>query len=200
MNSRKFADSMMIFLKKYKTYERKEELLVHYGLETIYIFITKMILITIFSLLIGLTKEMYIFIFFYGLLRLYASGMHLSSSIACTIFSTIILIGLPLLCLYTDIPFEYRFLINGIAISIFALYSPADTVKKPLIKEKHRIKNKFKSVIVCFIYLGLTLIIKDYFILNCITYALILQSFLISPISYKLFNQPYNNYLNYKDD
>lgn len=197
MNSKVFADKSMIFLKKYKVYNHREELLVHYGLETIYIFITKMFIITLISLLFNITKEMYIFIFFYGLLRLYASGMHLSTSLGCTIFSIVMLIGLPLIAKYTDILFEYRVLIIGICLCLFALYSPSDTVKKPLIHEDVRIQKKIKSTIFCYIYLILLFVIKDCFILNCITYSAILQALLICPMTYKIFNQSYNNYKNY---
>ncbi|HPF82596.1 MAG TPA: accessory gene regulator B family protein [Bacilli bacterium] len=198
MSSKIFADKMMIFLKKYKNYSHRDELLAHYGLETIYIFITKMFIITIISLIFNITKEMYIFIFFYGLLRLYASGMHLSSSLGCTCFSSIVLIGLPLITKFTSIPFNYRILLAGICLCIFALYSPADTIRKPLIHEEKRIKNKIKSSFICYIYIILLFIIKDTFILNCITYSMILQSFLISLLTYKLFNQSYNNYKIYK--
>lgn len=200
MNSKKFAEMVLPFLKKYNTYSHKEELLIIYGLQTLYILITKMILITIFSIILGITKEMYIFIIFYGLLRFFSSGLHLSSSLGCTILSSFMLIGIPELVIHTNIIFEYRILITGLVLVIFALYSPADTIKKPLIHEEKRIKNKIISSVLCYIYLILTLIIKDRIILNYITYALMLQSFLIMPITYKIFNQPYNNYLNYKAD
>src|SRR5574344_715211 len=198
MNSKVFADKSMIFLKKYKVYNHREELLIHYGLETLYILITKMIIITIISLFFNITKEMYIFIFFYGLLRIFASGMHLSSSLGCTIFSTITLIGFPYLCKYSYIDIDCRILLIGISICIFALYSPADTVRKPLLNEEKRIKNKFESSIICYIYLILLFYIKTDYILNCITYSLLLQSILIMPITYKIFNQSYNNYKKYK--
>lgn len=199
MNSTKFADKGMIFLKKYKNYNHKEELLAHYGLETIYILITKMLFITLVSILIGITKEMYIFIIFYFFLRFYASGLHLSKSIHCTIMSTTILIGFPLLAIYTNFALPIRLIINGIVICLFAFYSPADTIKKPLINYNKRINLKIKSIMICFIYFILTLFIKSNFILNCITYSLILQTILIVPITYKTFNMPYNNYLNYKE-
>lgn len=198
MNSKLFADKSMIFLKRYKNYSHRDELLVHYGLETFYILITKMIVITLISLLFGITKEMYIFIVFYSILRFYASGIHLSTSLGCTILSSIILIGIPYLCEFSYMNFEYRILLAGICICIFALYSPADTIKKPLIHEDKRIKRKIKSSIVCYIYLILLFIVKDTFLINCITYSMILQSLLIMPMTYKLFNQSYNNYKKYK--
>lgn len=200
MNSRIFADKGIIFLKKYNTYTEKEELLAHYGLETIYILITKTIFVTIISLLIGITKEMYIFILFYGLLRLFASGIHMKKSIYCTIFSTIILIGFPLLSIYTTINYGIKIIVLGIGIICFGLYSPADTHRKPLINSKKRYQLKIKSSIVLFIYSILLTIIKDNFLSNVIVYSIVLETILILPITYKLFNMPYNNYLNYKEE
>lgn len=200
MNSRIFADKVLLFLQKYIDYSQKDKLIVHYGLEVIYILITKIIIITIFSLFLGITKEMYIFLLFYSLLRMYSLGIHLSTSLGCTIFSSIMLLGSTELAIYTSMTIEQRIIIAGVVMVIFALYSPADTIKKPLIHEKKRITNKIISNFICYIYFLLIFLIKDAFILNCITYSLILQTFLICPATYKLFKQPYNNYINYRSD
>lgn len=197
MNSRKFADKMMPFLEKYNTYTDRNKILAHYGLETLYILISKMIIITIISLILGITKELYIFLLFYGLLRFYASGVHLSSSLDCTITSSIIFIGITYLCIYTNMRLDYRIIVTGISICLFALYSPADTKKKPLIRENDRSKKKIISTILCYIYLILICSIKNIYILNVLTYCLLLEAFLITPFIYKLFKQPYNNYLIY---
>ena len=200
MNSRIFADKAMIFLKKYNTYSKKDEMLAHYGLETIYILITKTIFITILSILFGILKEVYLFIIFFGLLRLYSSGMHMKKGIHCTIISTICLLGFPYLSINTSFKYGVKLIIIGISIICFTLYSPADTYKKPLINVKKRKILKIKSIIVLFIYAILTLYIRNSFISSIIIYSIILQVILILPITYKIFNMPYNNYLNYKEE
>jgi len=200
MNSRIFADKGIIFLKQYNNYSEREELLAHYGLETIYIMITKTIFITIISLLIGITKEMYIFMLFYGMLRIPAAGIHMKKSIYCTILSTLFLIGFPLLAIYTKINFGIKLIIAGIGIICFTLYSPADTHRKPLINSTRRRNLKIESLIVLFIYIILTIITNNSFISNTIIYSIILETILIHPVTYKIFNMPYNNYLNYKDE
>ncbi len=197
MSSRKFADAVMPFLEKYNNYTEKDKIIAHYGLETIYMLVTKLIIITIISLILGITREFYILLFFYGLLRLYAGGLHLSNSLGCTILSIIMILGGAYLCIYASIDTSYRIIIAGIAISVFSLYSPADTNKKPIIKESQRIKRKIKSILLSFLYLILLFNIKNNFMLNVLTYSLLIQSLLISPSVYKLFNQPYNNYVVY---
>lgn len=197
VSSKIFANKTLIFLKKYKDYTDREERIVHYGLETIYIFITKMIFITILSLFFKITKEMYTFIFFYLFLRLYSSGMHLSTGHGCTIFSSILFIGIPFICKYVELDLGIRIIISGITFCIFAWYSPADTHRKPIIQEEKRKKLKLKTAIVCAIYLTLILLIKNEYVLNCINFALIMQSIMILPITYKIFKQPYANYKEY---
>ena len=48
------------------------------------------------------------------------------------------------------------------------------------------------------IYIVLIFTINNYLIKNLLTFALILESILILPITYKIFKLPYNNYLKYK--
>ena len=197
MSSKKFADKVMPFLEKYINYTDRDKAVVRYGLEGLYILITKTIIITIISILLGIAIEMYIFLLAYGLIRLYASGVHSSTSLKCTIVSSILFIGSTYICKYTDIDISYRVIIIGISGCLLALYSPADTLKKPLINENNRIKRKIYSTILSYIYLLTILNIKNVYILNALTYSLLLEALMITPIVYKLFKQPYNNYLRY---
>lgn len=197
MSSRKFADKMMPFLEKHNKYTEKDKIIAHYGLETLYIFFEKLIIITVISMMIGITKELYLLFLLFWMLRLYAGGMHLSSSLGCTILSTILFIGGTYLCMHMHLELSYRIIIAGVSICIFTLYSPADTYKKPLIRENIRLKRKIKSIIVVLIYFISLIIIKNNFILNVITYSIFVQSLLICPCTYKIFNQPYNNYIVY---
>lgn len=198
MSSKKFADKMIIFLTKYKNYSETDKKIVHYGLETIYIFITKLLFITIISLFFGITKEMYIYMVLYFFLRHYSSGLHLATSHGCTIFSSLLFISLPIICKSVNLNIFTRFVLGIASTIVFALFSPADTHKKPILNKEKRKKLKLKSLTICIIYLTLLLFLKNEFILNCITISMVMQGFLISPIAYKIFKQPYNNYKNYK--
>ena len=197
MSSKKFADKMIIFLDKYKHYSEKDKKIVHYGLETIYILITKTIFITFISLFFGITKEMYIFIFFFAILRIFACGLHMSTSLQCTTFSSIMFIILPITCKHINLSIYIHLLFFTITIIIFYIYSPADTIKKPLINIKKRKKLKFQSLLIVLIYLIIFFTIKNTYITNCISISLIAESIMILPITYKIFKQPYKNYKNY---
>lgn len=197
MNSRIFADKTMPFLEKYNKYTEKERIVVHYGLEALYINSTKLILILIISLLLGITREMFGFLFFYGLLRTTAGGLHLSGSLSCTVMSSLIFIIGTYLCMYSYINIGLRIIIAGLCFCFFVLYSPADTKKRPLFRENIRNKRKFFSCITCLIYLGLVICFNNNYFQNILTYSLILQSLLILPPVYKIFRQPYKNYVAY---
>ena len=124
----------------------------------------------------------------------------MKKSFHCTIMSTLFLIGFPLLCIYTRIQFGLKIIIFGIGFICFGLYSPADTHRKPLINSERRYNLKIKSIIVLFMYFILIFFVKTNFLSNVIIYSIILETVLILPITYKLFNMPYNNYLNYKEE
>lgn len=197
MCSKNFADKIISFLEKYNVYTDRDKVMLIYGLQGMYMLITKVIFLTIISVILGITKELYIFLLIYGILRLYASGVHLSSSLGCTIASTLIFISITYLCMYTYIDISYRVVIAGISLCLFALYSPADTVKKPIIKQTDRNTKKIISSIFCYIYLIVLFNIKNLYISNALTYSLLLEAFMITPFAYKLFIQPYNNYVTY---
>ena len=89
-------------------------------------------------------------------------------------------------------------IIIGIIFTIgILLFSPADTKKRPIINKKRRKIYKILSTIISIIYVILSVIIKNNYIENCLIFSIILQNILISPITYKIFNLPYNNYKEY---
>ena len=89
-------------------------------------------------------------------------------------------------------------IIIGIIFTIgIMLYSPADTKKRPIVNKKRRKIYKILSTIISILYVVLSLIIKNTYIENCFIFAIILQNILISPITYKLFKLPYDNYKEY---
>lgn len=89
-------------------------------------------------------------------------------------------------------------IIIGIILTIgMMLFSPADTHKRPIVNKKRRRIYKIISTIISIIYVILSIIIKNAYISNCFIFAIVLQNILISPITYKIFKLPYNNYKEY---
>ena len=179
---------------KYNNTELEE---IKYGLESIYLAITKVVVILFISACIGLFKEAVLFLLIFNLVRATAFGLHASKSIWCWISSSISFLLIPFICKNVIFPTIFYIVASIITVIIFLLYAPADTVKRPLINKKKRKMYKILSVITALIFISLIFIIDNFLIKNMLIFALILESILILPITYKIFKLPYRNYLNY---
>ena len=182
-------------LNKYNE-EQLEE--IKYGIEAVYLLITKFIVIYTISIILGLWKETLLLLMFFNFLRATAFGLHASKSINCWISSIISFLLLPFICKNYVLPNWFFIIISSVCIVLFTLYAPADTVKRPLINAKKRKIYKIITIITSLIYTTLIFLINNNIIKNIIIFSMILQVILILPITYKFFKLPYNNYKNYK--
>ena len=78
--------------------------------------------------------------------------------------------------------------------------APADTKKRPIVNKKRRMKLKITATMLTIIFSFLSILIKNNFISNSFMSAIIVECFLISPIIYRLFKLPYNNYINFLNE
>ena len=115
----------------------------------------------------------------------------------CWISSSISFIGIPYICKMFIFPNLIYLILPIICLVCFILYAPADTVKRPLINSKKRKIYKLLSIISCVTYFIIIIFISNFLIKNLLLFALILESILILPITYKIFKLPYKTYLNY---
>ena len=70
--------------------------------------------------------------------------------------------------------------------------------KRPLINKTKRIKYKVLTILITTSYILYIIFTKDVYINNILTISILIQTFLVLPLSYKLFGLEYNNYKNYK--
>ena len=82
-------------------------------------------------------------------------------------------------------------------VILLGIFAPADTEKRPLINKRRRITYKVITVLLGLIYIILFTFIKNDTVSNCILFALFIESFVVLPITYKIFGLKYNNYKNY---
>ena len=181
-------------LNKYNE-EQLEE--IKYGIEAVYLLITKFIVIYTISIILGLWKETLLLLMFFNFLRATAFGLHASKSINCWISSIISFLLLPFICKNYVLPNWFFIIISSVCIVLFTLYAPADTIKRPLINAKKTKIYKIIKIITSLIYTALIFLINNNIIKNIIIFSMILQVVLILPITYKIFKLPYNNYKNY---
>ena len=194
---RNFIEKCYQFISKYQTCDELQAKKIKYGLEGIYNVLTKVIVMAIITIILGIWKSYILLIIFYALARRYAYGLHSKSSITCWILTLTIYIFGSYFIHYAHLQNYIIYFIWCFSFLSFLLLAPADTPKRPLIhKEKRRIQ-KIKSCIICLIYLGLIFLFQNCFINNAIIYSLFVQSLCINPLLYKITNTPFDNYKTY---
>ncbi len=184
-------------LKKYNNFDDEKISIIKYGLESIYILITKTVIILLVSYLLGLLKETLIFVLFYNLIRMPSFGLHATKSWICLVSSLLIFIILPFICTILELPNYLKIIIGIISILFIIKNAPADTYKRPIVNKKRRLFFKIISTIIACIMIIFALFTENQFISNSILISIVLQCFMISPTVYKIFKLPYNNYKKY---
>ena len=185
-------------VKRNGNYSEEKLAEIRYGLSTLYINITKTIVIFTLDYFLGLLKELLLILLFYGLLRTTGFGLHAKKSWQCWIGSLFTFLLLPYLVKILKIDFYIRLIVSILSIVFIFIYAPADTEKRPLIRKNRRILYKTLCTITA---IGLTiysLYTKNVLIQNAIFFSLILECIMIIPLTYKIFRLKYANYRNYK--
>lgn len=170
---------------------------IEYGLIGIYIFVTKSILIFGLAMVLGVFLELLIFMILYNMIRMPSFGLHATKSWICLVGSSIVfLLGLYV-SLYIQIPISIKVIVGIYCIIRIYQNAPADTHKRPIVDKKRREIYKTISTIVAITFVFCSLWIRNSFIANALICSLVIQTGMISPFVYKLFNMPYNNYKTY---
>ena len=182
---------------KYPQYDEDKLEVISYGLESIYLTFTKIIIIFILAIILNIWKEVLLLLTFYNLIRISAFGMHAKKSIHCLIISLTLFIGGVYLCRYLVIPLILKVVLSIICIVLIAKYAPADTEKRPIINKKLRQKYKIISVIISGFFAITIVLLSDKNISNYLLLGMIEATIMLLPITYKIFDLPYDNYKKY---
>lgn len=171
---------------------------IKYGLEGLYLTITKLIFIIIISIILSIWKETLLLILIFNGIRLTAFGVHAKRSIDCLISSTLFFILFPIICIKLTIPLIVKVILFIPLTVLIGIFAPADTEKRPLINKKKRKIYKMLSIMISIIYMTIAIVIKDNTLSNCFIFAIVIQIIIMLPITYKIFGVSYNNYKNYE--
>lgn len=172
--------------------EDKEKLA--YGLEGLYMSITKLVIIFLIAFLLGFIKEFIITLIFFNIIRFPGFGFHASKSVVCLIASTLLILGLPYLFTNIEVSLTIKIILCIVSVITFIICAPADTWKRPLTNKKKRIIRKVVACSLAVIYSVLIIVFNGYEISNLLMAALLIETILISPIMYLIFKEPYRNY------
>lgn len=169
---------------------------IKYGLEGLYLTITKTIIILALAILFHIVKEVLLILIFFNILRYFAFGFHAKTSKQCLLISSILFIGLPLIIFYADLDVALKGILAIICVINIVILAPADTIKRPLPNIKKRLIRKIISTLIALVYTIIILMTQDP-ISELLLCTLIIQTINLNPIIYKIFKQPYKNYKNY---
>lgn len=197
---KKLIHSSVQILKRSGKYNDEQIEIIIYGLEGLYLTFTKMIIIFLLSILLGIFKEVFILLITYNIIRSQAFGIHASKSAYCLISSLIFFIGGAIFVKYIQIPMWIMITVAIICDICLLLYAPADTQKRPLINKKKRKRFRIVSFCLGIIYTIIILISKDPIISNYLLVGMVEAVLVILPMTYSIFKMPYNNYKNYYKD
>lgn len=179
--------------------ERAE--VIKYGLELIMGELPKMFLLFIIAWLLGIFK--YALISFAIILpyKLVSGGVHLKTHIGCILGTSLLYCGNVFISKYiniTDIKNQITFsaIILTFAIIMISLYAPADTENVPILRKKERTKKKIISYIIVTAMIIISFFVKDRVISNMFRVGVLLQSIMISKLTYNIFKVKFG-YLEY---
>lgn len=189
-----FLNNSLNFLKKYNNYSEEEIEKLLYGLEGLYLTITKLVVIAIVALLLGIFKEVVIILALFNIIRYFGFGVHAGKSSDCLITSLILFVLLPYILLNIHLSKNIILVLGIIDIIIYLIFAPADTIKRPFYNRKKRIIRKIITTLIGILYLVISLIIDNYEVSIMLCIAMMIQSIVVCPISYMILGQPYNNY------
>ena len=199
MREKFLKSTMKSIANKYPDYDKDRLEIIEYGLESLYIMITKTIVISLIALLLNVFKEMLIIMILYNIIRTTAFGMHAKESWQCYIISITLFIGGALLFKYINVSFYANALIGAVSYIFLVIYAPADTYKRPLVNAKKRKIYKIITAINSSIFLILIIVFKNSNISTALSLGLLDSMLMIHPLTYRMFHLPYNNYKTYNE-
>lgn len=192
----KFIASVVNLAKRKKEYTEEEVAIMRYALEGIYLTFTKILVITLIAALLGLFKEYIWFVLLYTPIRSVSFGWHANTTKQCWVVSILAFILIPYTFSIITINRITKIILLTFSILIFALYSPADTKKRPIVNKKRRLMFKVVSLIIILVYSYYALNNSN-LIGNLMLASLLYQSMLINPLIYKISHQDFNNFKAY---
>lgn len=184
------------FISQYKEYSEEELEKINYGLEGLYLTITKLVIIALLSIILNIFKEVMIILVLFNIIRYFGFGIHAKKSSECLLSSIFCFIILPYFLLNIKLDNITNLIIGIICIINFLLFAPADTVKRPLKNKKKRMIRKTLTTITGIIFIAISMIFEGSSISTLFIASVIIEVIMINPITYLILRQPYNNYKN----
>lgn len=176
--------------------EKSEEEIevIRYGMQVIFFNIFKVIILFFTAYLLGVFKYTLIAFVSFGLIRTFSSGVHANSGIKCIIGNYVLFLGNVFVSLSFKLNKTSILILFLISLILIIRYAPADSAERPLVSKKLRKALKIKSCITAIGLLIVSIVLANSIYSNIITYAVLEEAFLVTPLAYFIFRKPYKNY------
>lgn len=192
-----FLNSSLRLICKKQDFSDTKKAELKYGLEVLYINVTKLIVIAFMAFAAGSLKETAMFFGSYALIRTFAFGLHAKSSLWCWILSIPTFVIIPHICPIITINIYIKIGVMFLCLINFMFCAPADTKKRPLVNKKKRILFKIVSCFICLLYIIVCFYSVNSTLTNLLFFATLIETFATSKLTYKFFNQRSDNYKYY---
>lgn len=186
------------YLIKYGSMDEYDNEYIYLGVYLISSLITKSCFLLVTSIILSLTKKVFIMAIIFLLIRFFSNGLHMKSSISCTITSLVFYIGGSFIADVISLSNEICLVFLLILGSIIVKYSPADTEKRPILGMDKRKALQIKSGIVVVTIIIINILLGSNIVFKLSTIVYLFQMVSVIPLTYRIMNENYNNYLNYE--
>jgi len=175
-----------------------------FGLMMLFDEVPKFILMCLITYFLGILRYTLISFGSIFLYRAFSGGFHLRSQIGCFSMSMLLFVGNPIIGKYIIWPNEIFKYIIFVVIWIFNMvmiykYAPADTEDVPIVSKSQRNRQKIISFVMMNLVFIAGIFITDVTISNILIFGTLIQSFCISRVAYKIFNNKYGHEV-YKEE
>lgn len=181
-----------------KNLNKSEEELekIDYGLQVLLVNIIKLTILFTIAFFLNVAQYTLVAFLTFAFLRCFASGVHSSSNIGCTITNIILFIGNAFLSKNVVLAKPILISILSVCFILIFIYAPADTEDRPLLSKRIRKRNKIQSIIATILLSIIALFLVDSIYTNLIIFGILEEALFITPFVYFIFNKKYNNYKN----
>lgn len=179
---------IITYINKNTNYDYKDINKISYGIEGLYLMITKLIIVFVLSLLLNIFKETILLFLVFGVIRFFGFGVHAKTSSQCLLYSLFLFILLPFIFYHITLNIYLEillFIITSINLFIFA---PSDTENRRFRDKKKYFIRKILTLIITFVYIFL----YYYFNNKVFLISIIIQSIIVNPITYKIMGIDYH--------
>lgn len=185
------VDKLLLLVKNNSDrYSELELEKIRYGLEGLYLMITKFVIIFIFAILLDILKETLLLFIIFGGLRFFGFGVHAKTSMQCLFCSLNLFILLPIFFYNIKLNLISEIIIFVICFINLLIFAPSDSENRRFKKKNKYLIRKFFTMMVTCVYIVLYYFINEFNIIFMI--SIIIQSIVVNPLTYKLLGVKYN--------